>query len=338
MGVGLALGHHPPELAAEQLAREVHHARPPEGDAEPAELVQAIGVVPLDGPDAAVEIAEGMAVGGEDELHAAEAAEGLQRLEVGPERVGERREPGHVRRDGGQHVVAGDEQAGVGVEEAEVVSGMPRGVEGDPLPPGEADPVAVGQAMGRDRRAEPRQEVPPGEAGGPEMAADETPGFSTPGRPPPRAQAVARVISLRSSRPGLQPGVEALLGDELGARLVGEATRAPEVVGVRVGDEHGVHVADLEARRVQPALEGAPRLPSGEAGVDNGGPPLVEEHVAVHVAETGELDRELEPEHARTDLGHLARGGLLFLLAWPCAGWRGAHAGSGWVATKKLSL
>ena len=55
------------------------------------------------------------------------------------------------------------------------------------------------------------------------------------------------------------------------------------------------------------------RAASGQAGVDDGDAAGVLEHVAVDVAETGHVDRQLGPQHAWRHLGHLARGALLLL-------------------------
>ena len=102
--------------------------------------------------------------------------------------------------------------------------------------------------------------------------------------------------------------------DQLGARLTGDPTGAAEVVGVRVGDDDGVDVAQLEPGGLQPGLERLPGLRTGETGIDDGEAALVEEAVRVHVAEAGHPDRELHAQDAWRDLDDLLARRLLLLL------------------------
>ena len=52
-------------------------------------------------------------------------------------------EPGDVRRDRRQHVVAGDQRAVFGVVQAEVIGRVPGRVDGDPLAAGELDGLGI---------------------------------------------------------------------------------------------------------------------------------------------------------------------------------------------------
>ena len=103
--------------------------------------------------------------------------------------------------------------------------------------------------------------------------------------------------------------------DQLGVCLTGDATGAAEVVGVRMRDDDGVDVAQLEPGGLQPGLERLPGLRTGEPGVDDGEAALVDEAVRVHVAEAGHPDRQLHAEDAGGDFDDfLARRLLLLLL------------------------
>ena len=110
---------------------------------------------------------------------------------------------------------------------------------------------------------------------------------------------------------------ERVVRDQLRARLLRDAARAAEVVGVRVRDDDGVHVLELVARGLEPLLQRLPRLRTGQAGVDHGEPAVVDEAVHVHVTEAGHPDRQLHAQHARRDLGDLFRRRLLLLARRP---------------------
>jgi len=107
---------------------------------------------------------------------------------------------------------------------------------------------------------------------------------------------------------------EAPVRDDARARLLREARRAAEVIGVRVRDDDGVDVAHLQAGACEPLLELAPAGLAGQPRIHDRGAALVEERVAVHVAEAGHADRELHPQHAGCDLGHLLARRFLLLL------------------------
>ena len=106
------------------------------------------------------------------------------------------------------------------------------------------------------------------------------------------------------------------MGDDVGAGLVADPAGAAEVVGVAVGDDDGVHPAqrDAGARPAARSSVFSVRRP-GSPGSTMADAALVLEHVAVDVAEAGHVDRQLGPQHARGDLGDLARRPLLLLAA-----------------------
>jgi len=104
------------------------------------------------------------------------------------------------------------------------------------------------------------------------------------------------------------------VGNELGPGFTGETAGTAEVVGVGMGDDDAVDVADPEAGAVQPVLEGLPRLRSGKPRIDDRETPVVEQALHVDVTEAGHPDRQLHPDDARCDLRDLLRRPLLLLL------------------------
>ncbi len=84
---------------------------------------------------------------------------------------------------------------------------------------------------------------------------------------------------------------EAVMRYDLGPGLLGDSRGASEVVGVGVGDDHGVDVTDLHADLLQPLLEGSPSRGTREAWVDDCCTLVVDERVAVDVFEAREVDR-----------------------------------------------
>ena len=103
------------------------------------------------------------------------------------------------------------------------------------------------------------------------------------------------------------------LGNHLGSGLLGEASGAAEVVGMRVGDEHGVDVFDGKSRALQPVLDRPPGARAGEARIHHGGSLAIEDRVAIHVTQSRHTDRKLHPKYVGTNLHDLGSGGLLLL-------------------------
>jgi hypothetical protein len=122
---------------------------------------------------------------------------------------------------------------------------------------------------------------------------------------------VHRHLGLVRRRRG--PEMEVPVRDDLRTRLLGEAHGTAEVVGMGVGDDDGVDVLHREARLAQPVLDGLPGARPGEARIDDRGAFGVEQRVAVHVAEPGQVDGELHSQHIRGDFGDLLRCRFLLL-------------------------
>jgi hypothetical protein len=122
-------------------------------------------------------------------------------------------------------------------------------------------------------------------------------------------------VHARALGAGLERRAEGGVGDQLPPGLGRQPAGAAEVVGVRVGDDHGMDPLDRDAGLGQALPERLPRGRAGETGIDERGTPAVEQGVGVDVAEPGQGDRQLHAEDARAHLGHLGGGGLLFLLS-----------------------
>ena len=103
------------------------------------------------------------------------------------------------------------------------------------------------------------------------------------------------------------------MADDLGARLVPQASGPAEVVRVAVGHDDGVDAGHREAGLGEAGGQGAVGLGARQAGVDERDAASVLQGVAVDVAEAGHRDRQLQAQHARADLGDLLRGRLLLL-------------------------
>ena len=118
-----------------------------------------------------------------------------------------------------------------------------------------------------------------------------------------------------------RPGRERLVRDQLGAGLLADATRATEVVGMRVRDDHGVHVRSLKPAVLSRCFSAFHDCGPGRPGSTTARPRSSSEAVHVHVTETGHPDRELHAEHVRRHFGDVRGRGVLFLFVRP-----GRHA------------
>ena len=103
--------------------------------------------------------------------------------------------------------------------------------------------------------------------------------------------------------------------DHLRTSFLREAHGTAEVVGVRVRDEDRVDVLHAELGLLQAILERGEAAGARQAGVDQRAAVVVDERIAVDVAEAGEPDRKLHPEHVLGDLRDLGARLLLLLLA-----------------------
>ena len=100
--------------------------------------------------------------------------------------------------------------------------------------------------------------------------------------------------------------------DDLGARFLGQASRASEMVWVGVADEDRMDVLDRHARLAQAVLEGTPSVGAGEPGVDDGRPVLIQNRKTVDVPEPRKPDGKLHPQDVWSHLGDF--GASVFLL------------------------
>ncbi len=283
-------------------------------------------MVALDGVDPLGQVLERVAVGGQAQVHARQ----LRHLVEGGDEVvegvvGHRAQARDVRRDAGQHVVAGQQHAVLGVEQAEVVGGVARRVHADELPSAQPDALAVGH--------------PPVGPGGHEVAAGDA-ALDPARRARPRAAAASA-----SGRPTGSSGRSGPAGGPARrrrrSRARGDSTRSGSSRSKKVRKSVAVTSSAPASRRSFSAL---PKWSGCEwvtttvwtsftfaptwrrrsliafhvAGPGSPGsiavqPSSSSKQVHVDVAEPGEVDRDLSPEDPRRDLGHLRLGVLLLL-------------------------
>ena len=189
-------------------------------------------------------------------------------------------------------------------------------VQGDPLPPTEADHLGVVEANRRCRRLEQPREAGGGADPHPPLQRERV-AVAAPRRRVPRAPGpvVGGVLHVDVGWLGAIPDhAEIAVGDDVGAGLVAHPAGAAEVIGMAVGDDHGVHPLERDAGAGEPPGELLERRAAWQARIDDGDASLVGDDVAVDVAEAGHVDRQLAAQHAGSDLGDLG-GGVLLLLA-----------------------
>ena len=153
MCVGLALRHVAPAALSKQALHEGVDVGATELGGDRADLVEALVVMGLDRLGPTLEILEGMAVGGQGELHVADLADAIERVEERLQRIRQIRDTSDMRRDRGQHVVAREKRAGVGIVETDMIRRMARRVLHEPLAAGELQHVAMLDVV-RDLRKE----------------------------------------------------------------------------------------------------------------------------------------------------------------------------------------
>ena len=225
----------------------------------------------------------------------------------------------------GSHVIAREEELLLRAVETDVVLGVARCVGHEPLAAGEAQRFAGFHGMrdhGNHRPSQPARHAPahphlegrarvlpaPGRAVVP--AVDHLPvGGVVLGR----AQVVDRDVHVVARLHDTE--LEGTVRNDLGTRFFRETVRTAEVVGVRVGHQHRVHVLGGESGLAEALEHGVPAVLGREARIDDGGALVVQQGVHVDVAEPRHPDRKLHAEHVRGDLGDLGAGVLLFLAA-----------------------
>ena len=85
------------------------------------------------------------------------------------------------------------------------------------------------------------------------------------------------------------------------------------MVGMGMGDDHGVDPLDGQAGLLEPRDQLQPGFAPRQARIDQGDASFVFHGVAVDVAQTGKGDGELHPDHPRSDLGGVGGGRKLLL-------------------------
>ena len=105
-----------------------------------------------------------------------------------------------------------------------------------------------------------------------------------------------------------------LVSDDFAVLLNFEAAGTTEVVGVRVGDEHRVDRFDRVSGTLQSGGELLVGVGARQARVDQRDAACILEHIAVHVPEPGQHDRQLDAHDPGRDLGRFVIGGELLLL------------------------
>ena len=79
----------------------------------------------------------------------------------------------------------------------------------------------------------------------------------------------------------------------------------PEMIGVGMGNEDGVDMTGLEASLLQAMQDRIPGGGSGESRVDQCGAVVIDQRVHVHMAQSGNADRELHAKNIFRDFADL---------------------------------
>ena len=207
-------------------------------------------MVSLDRLGALLQVREGMAVGGQGELHVLDLADAVERVEEGFQRVGQVRDASDMRRDRRQHVISRHEGAGFGIVEADVVGRVAGGVLHEPLAASQSEHVAMLDVMGH---------------GGEERAASDR-RHREPAKPLAKRRAIGRTFPRGRRRQPLERGEQveerilgapAILLEQLhvGAEVVDRelVMRVGRAVGMAVS---GVVMAGVPVLGMSGRLEG----------------------------------------------------------------------------------
>lgn len=349
MRVGFALGHVPPTAFAKQSLHETVDVGGPDLLCDLADFVEAFVVMFLDRRRTTLEILEGMTVGGQGQLDAADLADPIKRVEEGFQRIGEVGNAADVGRDRRQHVIPCQKCAGLWIVQADMVRRVTGRMEHEPFTAGEFDHIPMFDMM-RDRG----QELPSAEGreAEPSQSVADFGAFGTrlPGRRRRDALERTEEIShgiLRMPSIALEQfhvdrqivdgglavmivgavnvlarmallvrgaaEMEGAVGHDLRAALLVDLYGTPEMIGMGVGDEDGVDVSWLEAGLFQAIHDRLPGRGSRKAGINHRRAVLVDQRVHVDMAEPGNRDRELHAQDILRDLADLFAGVLLFL-------------------------
>jgi hypothetical protein len=115
---------------------------------------------------------------------------------------------------------------------------------------------------------------------------------------------VNEVLNVTVRRP---PDLEGPVGHDVRFRLGSQSGGITEVIRVRVSNQNRVDPTKWDPGRLQAGPQSPPRRSSRKTGIDYGRTLAVFEHIHVGMSETGEVDRQLNPENARCHLGHFIR-------------------------------
>lgn len=108
-------------------------------------------------------------------------------------------------------------------------------------------------------------------------------------------------VSLAPSRRA--PEMESTVGDDLGAGFFVDAHGAPEMVRVRMRNEHRVNMPGLKVRLLQAMHDGIPGAGARQARIDDGDAVPIDHGIHIHMSEAGDANRQL---HAKDILGDLS--------------------------------
>ena len=204
-----------------------------------------------------------------------------------------------------------------------MIVGVPRGEEADPVPGTQGNVIAIRHAVRRAGRLEPLEEVAL-------MGEHSCSGFGwwADCRPAPgcrsldadagdralvRIDVVGRLELAIVDVIGIKEGAEAVRSHNGASALLGQQSCAAEVIGMRMRDDNGVHLIQGDARRVHAAPEGLPRLLAWEARIDQCETLGIFEGVRVDVAQSGEIDGQLQAQDSGHHLDDVRRGVHLLL-------------------------
>ena len=99
--------------------------------------------------------------------------------------------------------------------------------------------------------------------------------------------------------------MECPMRHDLGARLLVDTHSPSEMIGMGMGNEYRVDMAGLEAGLLEAMLDRIPCGRSGKARVDQGGAVVIDQGVHVHMAQSGNADRQLHAKNVLRDLRDL---------------------------------
>ena len=277
----------------------------------------------LDLQSPAAQVGEHVAVRGQGLGHLrTERGHLVEGVEEQLQRIVRAHQPADVRGDGGQNVIPAQHQAVLGIEQAQMVGGVTGRVHGHPFTAREAERLGIAQAHGGTGQVQHARDASshrhagatsprnvhrrPAPRGGVPGPAHRRARLSTVDR-----QRVVEVDVVGFAR--IPEHAEPLVRDDVATGVGSQPVRTAEVIGMAVGDDHGVDVLQRHPDLLKAPLDHGVAVLVGKAGVHHRDATLVLQHVHVHVSESGDGDGELGPQHTRRDLEDLVTGRQLLL-------------------------